>query len=307
MGGNATIQFVSDEGEASARITSRLAVAEAERIERKFSRYLEGSVTSVIQRAAGTMPVAVDEETVFLVTRSLQLAEETAGAFDPTSGVLRRAWNFRSGEVPGPARIDALLPFVDYRQVGLRDGTVFLRKAGMELDFGGVGKEYAVDRVTRVLRDRGARCGLVNLAGDLRTFGSRDDGRPWHIGVTDPRTRRDCLFSVNFLGGAGVASSGTYERFFEKDGVRYHHLLDARTGWPARGVAATTVVSGSAFEAGLAATASFLLGPDEGLAWLQRRPEIEGALLLDSGEIRATPGMQMLTDLPGAFYALHPP
>ena len=306
MGGWGILRFVDDRGRDMAEAAAARAVAEAERIERKYSRYLPGSIVSRINRDAGRTPVAVDAETVDLVREAIRLAEETGGAFDPTVGILRRAWNFREGRIPSPEEVGELLPRVDYRQISVRNGTVFLRREGMELDLGGVGKEYAVDCAAARLRDEGVGCAVVNLSGDLRTLGSRGDGRPWNLGVMDPRNKGKCRFAVRLLGEGGVASSGDYERFFMKDGVRYHHLLDARTGWPARGVASSTVVAPDAFHAGLAATAAFLLGAEEGLRHLENLPGIEGALITEDGRVLSTSGMDRLSDLPGSLYASYP-
>ena len=124
-----------------------------------------------------------------LVRSALDLARMTGGRFDPTVGVLRRVWDFKHARVPSPEEIAALLPLVDADAVSVRDRTVFLRQAGMEIDLGGVGKEYAVDRAARILRDEGIRSAIVNFAGDVRTIGSRGDGRPWTVGVADPRER----------------------------------------------------------------------------------------------------------------------
>ena len=306
MGGNALIRFVDDRGEDAAEATARAAMDEVERIELKYSRFLETSLISRINRAAGRTPVAVDEETVWLVERALALAHLTGGAFDPTVGILRHAWSFREKKVPSQPELDALMPLVDYRQVNVSDGTVFLRREGMELDLGGIGKEYAVDRAAVVLREAGVESAVVNLAGDVRCLQARRDGKPWKIGVLDPRDRDRCRFSIRLSWDGAIATSGDYERFFEKDGVRYHHLLDARTGWPARGVASSTAVAPNAFEAGLAATAAFLLGPEEGLRFFDRMPGIEGAIITDEGAIRATGGMLRFTDLPGSFFSQYP-
>ena len=140
----------------------------------------------------------------------------------------------------------------------------------------------------------------------MRTLGTRDDGRPWAIGVVDPEDTRRRRFNVRTMGSSGVATSGAYERGFVKNGQRYHHLLDATTGWPARGLSAVTVVDGTAFRAGRYSTAAFLLGAGAGLALLERTKGIEGALITERGEILTTKGMANLTDLPGALYAAHP-
>ena len=303
MGGGALIEFVDDRGEERARKIGSAVEDEARRIEAKFSRYRDSSVVSEINRNAGRTPVAVDEETDMLVESALDLAAITGGRFDPTVGALRRAWDFKSGRVPSREEVSALLPLVNSGAVSRRDRTVFLRRAGMEIDLGGVGKEYAVDRVAELLRAEGIRAAIVNFAGDVRTIGSRGDGRPWKVGVMDPRDRGRCCFAVRTLADAGVATSGDYERGFLKGGVRYHHILDARTGWPARGVASATVVAASAFRAGQFATAAFLLGAEEGLLLLEETPGVEGALITEDGTILPTKGMRFLSDLPGSAWS----
>ncbi len=306
MGGGALVSFVDDRGRARAESIARAAEDEARRIERKFSRYRNSSVVSEINREAGRTPVAVDEETEGLVRSALDLARLTAGRFDPTVGVLRRARDFKAGRVPAPGEIEALLPLVDASAVSVRNGTVLLRREGMELDLGGVGKEYAVDRVAGLLRAEGIRSAIVNFAGDVRTVGGRGDGRPWSVGVVDPFRTSRCRFAVRVVGDAGIATSGDYERGFVEDGVRYHHILDARTGWPARGLRSATVVAATAFLAGRYATASFLLGPEAGLDLLERAPGVEGALIDEDGRVLATVGMSRVSDLPGSLYAAYP-
>jgi FAD:protein FMN transferase len=303
MGGGAVVEFVDDRGRARAERIACAVEDEAKRIEWKFSRYREASVVSEINRNAGRTPVAVDEETDMLVKSALELSRLTGGRFDPTVGALRRAWDFRSERVRSSGEIAALLPLVNAAAVSRRDRTVFLRCPGMELDLGGVGKEYAVDRAAEILRDEGIRAAIVNFAGDVCTIGSRADGRPWSVGVADPRDRARCRFAVRVLGDSGIATSGDYERGFVKDGVRYHHILDATTGWPARGVASATVVAGSAFRAGRFATAALLLGTSAGLTLLEETRGVEGALITEEGAVHATTGMASLSNLPGSLYA----
>ena len=302
MGGGALVQFVDDRGRDRAGRIARAVEDEARRIEVKFSRYRESSVVSQINRNAGRTPVAVDEETDMLIESALELSRQTDGRFDPTVGALRRAWDFKSGRVPSDDEIEALLPLVDAAAVSRRNGTVFLRHAGMEIDLGGVGKEYAVDRAASLLREEGIRSAIVNFAGDVRTVGSRGDGRPWRVGVIDPRERGRCRFAVRPIADAGIATSGDYERGFVKDGIRYHHILDARTGRPARGVASATAIADSAFRAGCFATSALLLGTEAGLALLEEATGVEGALITEAGEIRTTSGMRFLSDLPGSAW-----
>jgi thiamine biosynthesis lipoprotein len=162
-----------------------------------------------------------------------------------------------------------------------------------------VGKEYAADQVAELLKARGVESALVNLLGDVRTVGRRGDGKPWVIGVQDPRDRRCFRFTLRAKADCGIATSGDYERFFEVDGVRYHHILDATIGQPARGIASATVVAPTAFEAGRLATAAFLLGPERGLRLLETSASVEGAIITEAGDLLATPGLTRISDLPG--------
>jgi len=300
MGGQAEVRFVDPRGKEAATALVRAAVAEARRIETKFSRYRRTSVVSEINDEAGGSPVVIDEETETLVRAALELSVLTEGRFDPTVGVLRRVWDFRKAVVPRAEAIAALLPRVDASAVLLSHGTVRLAREGMELDLGGVGKEYAADRVAELLRDRGVESALVNLLGDVRTVGRRGDGQPWVIGVQNPRDRGRFRFRLRAKGDCGIATSGDYERSFEVDGVRYHHILDATTGRPARGIASVTVVAPTAFEAGRLATAAFLLGPERGLGLLEASASVEGALITEAGALLATSGLARISDLPGA-------
>jgi thiamine biosynthesis lipoprotein len=139
----------------------------------------------------------------------------------------------------------------------------------------------------------------VNLLGDVRTVGRRGDRKPWVIGVQDPRDRSRFRLTIRAKEDCGIATSGDYERGFEIDGVRYHHILDATTGHPARGIASATVVAPTAFEAGRLATAAFLLGLDQGLQLLEASASVEGALITEAGDLLATSGLARISDLPG--------
>lgn len=291
MGGSGLVRFVADCGPERAEAIARKAEREARRIESKFSRYRSQSVLSEINLRAADEPVVVDEETENLIRAALDLHLTTLGRFDPTIGVLRRAWDFKTGRVPEAGELAVLLPLVQASAVELRSGTVHFHRPGMELDLGGVGKEYAVDAVADLLASEGVESALVNFSGDVRTVGKRGDGRPWSIGVQDPRDPRRHRLTIAMGAGAGIATSGDYERAFVKNGVRYHHLLDARTGFPARGLASATVIAPRAFQAGCLATAAFLLGFKEGLALLESTPEVEGVLITESGQMITTSGL----------------
>lgn len=247
-----------------ARAAIDAAIADVARIEAKYSRYRDDSVTCAIARAAGGEPVAIDAETAALLAYADTCHVLSSGAFDATSGVLRRAWNFHADppRVPLQGEIDALLPLVDWRAVERTAGTVRLARRGMELDFGGIGKEYAADRAAGLLAQHGVRHALVNLGGDLRAVGAQADGAPWRIGIRDPRgacERHGAIAWVE-VADAALATSGDYERHFDVDGVRYCHILDARTGWPVRHWRSMSVVAPLAVVAGSCATIGMLLG-----------------------------------------------
>ncbi len=222
---------------ARARRAIDAAIADVQRIEAKYSRYRDDSVTSGINHAAGKPPVPIDAETAALLRYADRCFALSQGRFDITSGVLRRAWDFRREppQLPSSAIVRELLERVGWDRVHWDDHSVRLPVAGMEIDFGGIGKEYAADRAATICQEHGERHGIVNLGGDVRLVGPRCDGGPWRIGIRDPRPapgREDAAIAFVEMRDGALATSGDYERYIEVGGKRYCHLLDARTGWP---------------------------------------------------------------------------
>ena len=261
------VQIHSDAARFAETAADR-AIAEVLRIEEKYSRYRPGSIVSRINAAAGGARVAIDAETHGLLVFADACFRQSAGLFDATSGVLRRAWRFDGDRVPGDAELAPVLALVGWERVELSAGTVRLPRAGMELDFGGFGKEYAVDRAALMLKEAGAESALVNLAGDLAILGPQPGGAPWRVGIQHPRHTDTLLASLPVTSGA-IATSGDYERFIEVDGVRHCHLLDPRTGRSARGFQSVTVHAPSCLVAGSATTIAMLKGARDGLDWLR--------------------------------------
>lgn len=257
-------------GRRAGAVTTALEAARDEvyRIEAKYSRYRDDSVVSRINAAAGSgRNVAVDEETAGLLDYAATAFTESDGLFDITSGVLRRVWNFKSGRVPAQHDIDTVLPLIGWQQVHWRAPDIRLPRPGMELDFGGFGKEYAVDRAAAVLEAQDIAHGLVDLGGDVRVVGPHPDGGAWRVGIRDPRTRDKAIARVELLRGA-VATSGDYERAFVHQGKTYSHLLDPRNGWPvASGPASVSVLGERSLLAGTASTVAMLHGGGA-QAWL---------------------------------------
>ena len=238
----------------------RLARTEARRIEKKFSRYREDSVVADMLASRGGA-YAADPETARLLQYAATCHAISGGRFDVTSGVLRHAWRFDGGEAdPDEARIAEARARVGWERVGW-DGETLRLPAGMELDFGGLAKEYAVDHALGLLQVETAAACLVNFGGDLAASGARREGRPWIVGVDDPeRTGEGTLWTVEMTAG-GLATSGDARRFVTWRGRRLGHILDPRTGWPVeRAPRAVTVLSTTCVEAGTLATVAILHG-----------------------------------------------
>jgi len=244
------------------------AVAEVRRIEQRYSRYRDDSVVSRINaQAGGAAWVDVDDETQALLDFAAQLHRLSDGLFDITSGVLRRAWNFKSGRPPEPEAVAALLPCVGFEQLEREGRRVRLQRVGMEIDFGGFGKEYAADRAAALLMDAGVAHGFVNLGGDIRVLGPREDGSPWVFGIQHPRQLGQVVARVALSHGA-LATSGDYERYFVHEGRRYCHVLDPRSGWPVQHWQSVSTTQPACTAAGALTTIALLRG-EGALAWLQ--------------------------------------
>jgi thiamine biosynthesis lipoprotein len=254
--------------EVLANAAAQRAIAEVARIEAKYSRYRPESLLSRVNAAAGVETVAIDEETERLLDYADACHRRSGGLFDATSGVLRRAWRFDEPRVPSEEELAPLRSLVGWERVERQPGYVRLAERGMELDFGGFGKEYAVDCAARMLHESGIASAVVNLAGDVAVIGAQPGGEPWRVGVRHPR-RADAAVAMIPVSSGALATSGDYERFIEVDGVRHCHVLDPRTGHAARGFQSVSVLAPSCLIAGSATTIAMLKGRDAGLAWLR--------------------------------------
>ncbi len=267
MGGPCRFRLEVDSGTDPA---AALAAAEHEvrRLESRYSRYLEDSVTSRINRAAGQgAATPIDRETAGLLHYADTAWRESGGLFDLTSGVLRRAWDFRSGRLPAQSEIDALLPLVGWEQVEFSDDHVYLSRPDMEIDFGGCVKEYAADSAANCLRQHGVTTALVDLAGDMAAVGAPSGKRGWEIGIRHPVHTTQAMAQV-VLPEGGLASSGDYARCMVVNGTRYGHILNPLTGWPVKGLVAVSVIAPQCLVAGSSATIAMLHNADDGLEWL---------------------------------------
>ncbi len=252
---------------ANAVAVARQCEAEVRRLEQKYSRYRDDSVTAAIHRAARAgEPFPLDQETLALLNYADTAWQQSDGLFDISSGLLRRAWDFRSGRVPSQSELDALLPRIGWDKIKLAQASLCFTQPDMEIDFGGYVKEYAADCAAAIALQQNVTHGLVELGGDIRVIGPHPDGRPWAIGIRHPRQPGAVLATLQLFNGA-LASSGDYERCIVQDGKRYGHVLNPKTGWPVTGLMAVSVVAEHCLLAGTATTLALLKG-NAGLNWL---------------------------------------
>ena len=240
-----------------AQTLAQFAMDEVLRIEAKYSRYRPASVLSGINAQAGLNWVACDDETRSLLDYADSLFKVSGGLFDVTSGVLRRVWNAHQTVVPTPEALQKICALVGWSGVQRQAREVRLARVGMELDFGGFGKEYAADQAAKVLQAHGVHHGYVNLAGDIRVMGPRPDGQAWAIGIKDPHHPDRLIASLSLTEG-GVATSGDYERYLELETRRYGHILNPHSGQPVATWRSASVMAPTALEAGALATIAML-------------------------------------------------
>jgi thiamine biosynthesis lipoprotein len=245
-----------------ARRLLDIARREAQRIEARFSRYRQDNILHRINTSAG-QPVEVDDETALLLDYAANCHALSEGRFDVTSGVLRRVWRFDgSDRVPDPEAVAALLPLIGWDKVSWQRPRIIL-PPGMEIDLGGIGKEYAVDRTALLLRAETDASVLINYGGDLFASGPRADGRGWRVGLDDPAASGTHSAGEIEIQRGGVATSGDARRFLLRNGIRYSHILDPRTGWPVpQAPRSVTVLADTCLEAGMLATFAMLQGKE---------------------------------------------
>jgi len=243
--------------------------------------YKEQSDVSRVNRNSGRS-VPVSRDVAAVVSKSIEYSRISNGALDITIDPVSRLWHRFEGEtfsVPLEKSIRSALALVDYRRVTVKDSLVKLSTRGGSIDLGATAKGYAVDRGIAVLESLGAAGGLIDAGGDIRAFGRRPDGGFWRIGVRNPRVP-DSIVTVLEVDARSIATSGDYERYFIKDGVRYHHILDPSTGFPARGCCSVTIIMDKALDADAIATAVFVMGPQDGMKLIESLPDVEGLIIV---------------------------
>lgn len=281
-----------DEQKANQAIDA--AFMELDRLGKLLNFYAEDSEISEINRNAGVKPVKVSADTLELVEKAVFTSEMTDGAFDATVGPVVKLWDFRSGVVPDKNAILEALTRVGFRNIVIdkNASTVYLKSPGARIDLGGIMKGYAADKASQVLEKQGIASGIVTVGGEVRAFGKKPDGSAWVIGVQNPRQTgpQDEVIAVIPVADKSLSTSGDYIKFFEKDGVRYHHLLNPQTGYPAQQCGSVTVLAKDGVTAdGFAKI--FVLGPEKGLN-IAKKLGFDALFIDCSGKMSMTEGMR---------------
>ncbi|GDX79318.1 FAD:protein FMN transferase [Deltaproteobacteria bacterium] len=259
-------------------------------VERDCNEWLPDSPLGRLNAGAGGAPVAIPADLEALLRRSVDIAAHTDGAFDPTWAALWALWNFDDQTVPASADIATGVAKVGWKRLEIGEGTARLAEPGMAVGLGGIAKGWALDRAAAALRGAG-RPDFLLVAGGQVYAGGTKDGRPWQVGIRDPRGTATDTFATVAARDVSVSTSGDYERYFIANGVRYHHILDPHTGWPTVGARATTVVSADATLADALSTALMVLGPERGLYILGHFPGTEALIVDSEGKVHRTSGM----------------
>ena len=270
---------------------------EFDRLEELMSTWRENSEVQQINAAAGKHPVHVGTELRDVLRSARQVSEWTSGKFDVTFGVMSGLWKFdyqnKDNSIPDHDEVVRRRSLIDYRELEVdeRARTVFLRRPGMLVSLGGIGKGFAVDRARDILREHGFHDFLIQFGGDIYAAGHKN-GRGWRLAIQDPRGPADRIFAAIELSESTFSTSGDYERFFIKNGRRYHHILDPATGEPSEGCRSVTIIARSATLADGLSTGVFIMGPEAGMALIERLPDVEGVIVSSKNQVVVSSGLE---------------
>jgi thiamine biosynthesis lipoprotein len=277
------------EDELLADACIQAAAKEIRRIEKLLTTFKDESETNLINRNAGIAPVTVSDETFALIERSIKISLVTQGSFDITYGSIdKRFWNFDTSMKTLPSKDAArkMVKLVNYKNIILdkMNNTVMLKRPGMRIGFGGIGKGYAAEKAKQVMQEMGIKSGVVNASGDLTAWGFQPNGKPWTIGIVKPDGSGE-VFSYLNVTDMAVATSGNYEKFVMIDGKRYSHTIDPRTGYPVRGIKSVTIITTNAELGDAMATPVMIMGIEAGLYMINQMKDIEAVLIDDNNRV----------------------
>jgi thiamine biosynthesis lipoprotein len=278
------------------KIFADMSVKELKRIEQLISEWIPTSDISLVNQQAGKQPVKVHAEVFELLQRSVRFSKLTDGAFDVTWAGMDRIWKFDGSmkEMPSEERIRNSVQNVGYQNLILneKDSTVFLQKQGMKIGTGGIGQGYIADCIKQLLLASGNASGLVNISGDITSWGKQPDGKPWTVAIINP-VNKEKVFAFFPLEETAIETSGNYEKFVVFNGIRYAHIIDPRTGYPAQGVVSVSVFAKHTEIADALATGVFVLGVDVGLNLINQLEGIECIIIDDQGKIHMSKGIEV--------------
>ncbi len=291
MGTRITVELFHDDP-AVARQGVDAVLGEMRRIDKDMSPWIETSELSRLNRDAATRPVTVSDELFKLIETSLRFSELTHGAFDITFASVGFLYDYRKGLRPSDKQRQQATELINYHNLVLdeNNSSIAYSKSGVRIDLGGIAKGHAVDRCIALLQGMGIKQALVTAGGDSRMIGDRWGGRPWNIGVRDPRDEKK-LVAVIPLENVAVSTSGDYQRYFDEDGVRYHHIINPKSGDSARGMHSATIIGPDATTTDVLSTSVFILGINEGLALVNRLPDIDAILVDAKGQLHYSDGL----------------
>ena len=287
MGSRFDITVVAD-GEAQGEAYIDWAVGEITRIEKLISSWDPNSQTSAINANAGKKPVKVDRELIELIQRAIAISKLTDGAFDISYASMDKIWKFDGSmtAMPDAQTITNSVEKVGFQNIVIDSeaSTVFLKKEGMKIGFGAIGKGYAADKAKQLLIEKGVSAGIINASGDMNTWGKQTNGNPWKVAITNPLDKNK-VFALLPIVNSAVVTSGDYEKYVTFNGTRYAHIIDPRTGYPATGIISATVFAPKAELADALATSVFVIGIEVGLNRINQLPGIECIIVDDQGNI----------------------
>lgn len=273
-----------------------MAVAEVSRIENLISDWIPTTPISEVNRNAGIKPVKVPQEVFDLVQRSIKISELTSGAFDISYASMDKIWKFDGSmtTMPTPEEIKKSVEKVGYKNIILdtENSTIFLKNPGMKLGLGGIGQGFIADKIKALLISKGVIAGIVNISGDINTWGKQLNGEKWKVGIKNP-LNKDKIFATFPLEDSAVETSGSYEKYVTFNGIRYSHIIDTRTGYPASGVISVSVFAKSTEFADALATGVFVMGVDVGLDLVNQLPGIGCIYVDDKGKIFASKNIDL--------------
>ncbi|WP_339653572.1 FAD:protein FMN transferase [Flavobacterium frigidarium] len=279
-----------------ANIYIDIALAEVSRLENLISDWIPTTPISEVNRNAGIKAVIVPQEVFDLVQRSITVSKLTSGAFDITYASMDKIWKFDGSmkKMPSEEEIRNSVAKVGYQNIVLnpKDHSIFLKNEGMKLGLGGIGQGFIADKIKALLIAKGAPAGIVNISGDINTWGKQIDGKQWKVGIKNP-LNKDKIFATFPLENSAVETSGSYEKYVTFNGVRYSHIIDTRTGYPASGVISVSVFATSTELADALATGIFVLGVDIGINLIDQLPGVGCIYVEDNGKITASKNIDL--------------